>query len=184
MIRIERADLVDVDSGRSGVAGRDGLLGLSHELFDERSGLHALARFLIQLAGLVIHQVVRQDVGGDVDGTLKVAGRHGLAGLIERGGGRVWRERIDVDGRLGVLRLLQELLRRVEHRIHSKDEPASLYDFFRSTLLVEGERLLEGRQHPLFDSGRQRGVAEVSAHSGRARDVVRRLYWHARDYKE
>ena len=165
MIRIERADLVEIAARGRGVSRRHGLLDFPRKLLDERHGFQPFARFLIQHARVLVHQIVGQDFRGQVDHPLKVAFCHRCSRFAQGIGGRGWpHQRLEVDGSRGILRFFQQLLRRLEHRIHAKDESASLQHFLGSALLEEGKGLLKGRLHPLLDGGRQRGVAEVSAH--------------------
>ena len=75
MAGVERARLLQILPRRGDVARRDVLLALLRELLDERTRLQLVARLVAEDAGFVVHQVVGQNLRGDVDDFLKIARR-------------------------------------------------------------------------------------------------------------
>ncbi len=149
MIGVEGSGLFEVHPRRGEVVVGQVLLALARELLHEWSGFHLVARLLVEDARVVVHQVVGEDLGGQVDGPLEVArgqGPTGLAHGVRRTGHRRRRpERVDVDGKLRIARLVEQFLGGIEHRVHTQDQPAAGDDFLCPTLLIERQSLLERR---------------------------------------
>ena len=165
MSGIERLCFFQILSRGGGVAGSDVLLAFFCELFDERPGFDLLARFVAEDARFVVHQIVRQDFGRDVDDALKVARRHRRARLHERVAGGRRKQRVDIDRKIWIARFLEQFSRGIEARIHLQDEVASLNDFIRASELVQRNRLLKCGSDSLFDGSRERRIAEVCTHA-------------------
>ena len=155
MIGIERARFLEIGSRRGDVATRDVLFALAQELLDERGRFEALACLVTQYPRLIVHQIIRQHLGRNIHDHLVIARGHGGACLRERVGGVGGKERVDVDRQSGITRFVDELLRRIEHRIHAQDQSAARDDLVHAALFVERQRLLEGRNDTIFHCRRQ-----------------------------
>ena len=173
MGRIERARFLEIHLRRGDVAGGEALRrSVARELLDERCGLELLARFVAEDAGVVVEQIVAENRRGELHDALEVARGHGLARLLHRGApSRPAGSSVSTSiGSDGIARLLQQLLGRIEHRIHLQDQRATGRDFIGPPLVVERERLLKRRDDALFHRGRQRGVAWITHACARISD--------------
>jgi hypothetical protein len=153
--RIESARFLELHLRRGDVAGGHARVTAAGELLDERRCFHFLACVVAQDAGLIVQQVLGQDLGRQVNDALKVALGHRLARLLHRRAGVARHEIVDVDRERGVAGLFEELLGRVEHRIHLQDQSAACCDLVRPPEVVERDRLLKRRDDAVFDCGRQ-----------------------------
>ena len=154
MIAVECASLFQLGARGGEVSLSGEGLRLADELVDERRRLHPLARRIVDDARLVVREVVAQQLRRQVVRALEITCGERGARLFQRAG-FLGHEGIDVDRRAGVLRFLQQLLRRIEHRIHAQDEAAALYDLIDPALLVERDGLLERREDAVFHRRRR-----------------------------
>ena len=81
---VEGPGLFQIDAGGREIRRLDMLLALGQELIDEGCCLHLLARLISKDARFVVHQVVRQHFGRDVERPLEVSSLHGLPGNHHR----------------------------------------------------------------------------------------------------
>ena len=144
MIGVERARFLEL-LARGGVVALAGeRLRFADELLHERRGLGLFARLLVEHARVVVGQVLGQQLGGEVENALEIAAGHGRARLAQPAVvGRCGKQRVDVDRGARIARFFQQLLRRIEHRIHPENQSAALDDFVDSSLLEERDRLLK-----------------------------------------
>ena len=127
------------------------MLRLFDELIDERRGLEFLSRLFVEQARLLVHQIVRQDLGRGVHDLLEIARGHRLARFGHWIGGELLRERVDIDRRVRIAGLLHEFFGRLELRVHPQDESAPLHDLIGAPLFEERQSLLKSRDNSFFD---------------------------------
>src|SRR4029079_4150766 len=112
-------------------------------------------------AGVVIHEVIGENVGGDLHHSLKIASGHRFPRFLQRAADVDRSERLDIDRTGRIASLLQELFRRVVDRIHLQNQSATGDDLVVAPRSKQRERLLKRGAHAVFDSGRESGVSGV-----------------------